>query len=199
MSQPFTQTETTTKPADRKLEPLTENLNTTSSSGGSNSGLVGAGCGGSTSHGVSPSLSWAGLLTTAQATQVAALAAQVGGRLRFAHGDVTARKTRAQQAPDGMVLIDWEWARPLPRGVRRRLFLWFSLVDVPGGRAHVEAAVGGGDARRLLLCALNALTSSGISSGMCLYHFAAGHLATKDELVNRLLQLISKAVRRRCR
>ena len=67
---------------------------------------------------------------------MAALAAQVSERLRFAHGDVTARNVL--QAPDGMVLIDWGWAGLYPEAYDEA-FLWFSLVDVPGGGAHVEA------------------------------------------------------------
>jgi thiosulfate reductase cytochrome b subunit len=38
------------------------------------------------------------------------------------------------------VLIDWEWAGLYPAGYELA-FLWFSLVDVPGARDKVAAAV----------------------------------------------------------
>jgi hypothetical protein len=46
--------------------------------------------------------------------------------------------------PDGPVLIDWEWAGLYPPGYDLA-FLWFSLVDVPGGRRHVETMVDTGE------------------------------------------------------
>src|SRR5206468_1122733 len=56
----------------------------------------------------------------------------------FSHGDITARNVL--RGPDRPVLIDWEWAGLYPRGWDLA-FLWFTLVDVPGGRQRVEAVV----------------------------------------------------------
>jgi hypothetical protein len=56
-------------------------------------------------------------------------------RLRFAHGDVTARNVL--RAADGeLVLIDWEWSGLFPAGYERAFF-WFSLVDLPAERERV--------------------------------------------------------------
>jgi Ser/Thr protein kinase RdoA (MazF antagonist) len=56
----------------------------------------------------------------------------------FAHGDITARNVL--DGPDGPVLIDWEWAGLYPDGYELA-FVWFALVDRPGGREAVEAAI----------------------------------------------------------
>lgn len=59
--------------------------------------------------------------------------------LRFAHADITARNVLRDRA-GRLVLIDWEWAGLFPPSYDLA-FLWFSLIDVPGGRARVEAAI----------------------------------------------------------
>ena len=50
------------------------------------------------------------------------------------------RQERARDADGRLALIDWEWAGLYPTGYELA-FLWFSLVEVPGGRARVESAV----------------------------------------------------------
>ena len=81
----------------------------------------------------------AGLLRPSEADALAALAARPVVKWSFAHGDVTARNVLKDTA-GGLALIDWEWAGLYPAGYELA-FLWFSLVEVPGGRAEVEAAV----------------------------------------------------------
>lgn len=81
----------------------------------------------------------AGLLTEGDAEMLRALVARRPPRLRFAHGDVTARNI-LRTGTDDVVLIDWEWAGLYPEGYELA-FLWYSLVDVPGARDTVEAAV----------------------------------------------------------
>jgi hypothetical protein len=56
----------------------------------------------------------------------------------FAHGDITPRNVL--DGPDGLVLIDWEWAGLYPDGYELA-FLWFVLVDRPGGREAVESQI----------------------------------------------------------
>jgi hypothetical protein len=93
-----------------------------------------------------------GLLDDGQAAALARLASSGGPRLRFAHGDVTARNVL--RTSDGeLVLIDWEWAGLYPPGYERA-FLWLSLVDVPGGRDAVEASVPAADEAGFLLSAV---------------------------------------------
>ena len=70
---------------------------------------------------------------------MAALAARPVVKWSFAHGDVTARNA-LRDADGRLALIDWEWAGLYPTGYELA-FLWFSLVEVPGGRARVESAV----------------------------------------------------------
>jgi hypothetical protein len=83
----------------------------------------------------------------------------------------------------GLAIIDWEWAGLYPEGYDSA-FLWFSLGDRPGGRAHVEGSLQT-DEQSFLLCALL----------IQLWHlqlyvppqFRARHLATSSELVGRLV------------
>jgi aminoglycoside phosphotransferase (APT) family kinase protein len=77
-----------------------------------------------------------GLLSSNETAALLVVARQVHRRLRFAHGDVTARNVIV--GPDGFVLIDWEWAGLYPQEYELA-FLWYSLVDVEQGRARVEA------------------------------------------------------------
>jgi 8-oxo-dGTP diphosphatase len=80
-----------------------------------------------------------GLLSPAEADALAALAARPAVKWAFAHGDVTARNV-LRDADGRLALIDWEWAGLYPAGYELA-FLWFSLVEVAGGRAKVESAV----------------------------------------------------------
>jgi hypothetical protein len=124
----------------------------------------------------------AGLLTDGQATQLVAIADRVHTRLRFGHGDLTARNVLV--GPDGLALIDWEWAGLYPDGYELAFF-WFSLVDVEHGRARVEEHLDT-DQRAFLLSALL----------VQLWHlhwyvpstFRDKHLSTRDELITRLFQ-----------
>lgn len=77
-----------------------------------------------------------GDLTAAQAAHVRRRTEGVA--LCFAHGDVTARNVIA--GPDGLVLIDWEWAGVFPAGWDLAV-LWFTLAHAPGGRDAVVAAM----------------------------------------------------------
>jgi hypothetical protein len=60
------------------------------------------------------------------------------GPFVFAHGDITPRNV--MRGAEGPVLIDFEWAGTYPPDYELA-FLWFVLVDLDGGRAHVEATV----------------------------------------------------------
>ena len=83
---------------------------------------------------------------------------------------------------DEVALIDWEWAGLYPDGFDAA-FLWFTLGEVEGGRTRVEQSVGNPES--FLLCALL----------IQLWHlqlyvpteFRARHLATRDELLDRLI------------
>jgi Ser/Thr protein kinase RdoA (MazF antagonist) len=112
-----------------------------------------------------------------------ALASAVPGlRLRwvFAHGDVTPRNVL--RGRDGPVLIDWEWAGLYPDSYELA-FLWFVLADLPEARRMVAADIEG-DARGFWFCALLIqLLHLEWMAGP----FRIRHLATKDELVSRLL------------
>lgn len=103
------------------------------------------------------------------------------------HGDITARNVMRSATTGEAVLIDWEWAARYPRGWDLA-FLWFSLVDSPGGRAEVEAAVPPRDEawfwRSALLVQLLHLTLSGLRPGT---PFRPAHERTRDELVERVL------------
>ena len=124
----------------------------------------------------------AGLLEHGKVAALLPLARRTASRLSFAHGDVTARNVL--DGDDGLVLIDWEWAGLYPTGYDLA-FLWYSLVDVPGGRAQVEASADAGIDEPTLL--LNALLIQ-------LWHlhwylpadFRPKHEATRDELLQRL-------------
>jgi phosphotransferase family enzyme len=122
----------------------------------------------------------AGLLTDSEADQLLGLARSVHAALRFGHGDLTARNVMA--GPDGLTLIDWEWAGLYPDGYELA-FLWFSLVDVDGGRARVEQRVDGDD-RAFLLSAL--LIQLWHLHWYVPAEFRAKHLATRDGLIARL-------------
>ena len=80
-----------------------------------------------------------GLLNEADAEALGQLAYRSGLKWHFAHGDVTARNV-LRDASGRSVLIDWEWAGIYPAGYELA-FLWSSLVNLPAGRAKVEAAV----------------------------------------------------------
>jgi Ser/Thr protein kinase RdoA (MazF antagonist) len=123
-----------------------------------------------------------GLLDRQEADRLIAIARRVHARTTFAHGDLTARNVLRDQ--HGLVLIDWEWGGLYPDGYELA-FLWYSLVDVPGGRALVEAHIAG-DPTAFFLSALV----------IQLWHLQwyvpaehrAKHLATRDDLIARLLQ-----------
>jgi aminoglycoside phosphotransferase (APT) family kinase protein len=78
------------------------------------------------------------LLRERDAQQIAVTASPGVSRWSFAHGDVTARNVlRSHDGP--LVLIDWEWAGLYPP-LYDLAFLRFSLIDLPGGRAAIDAA-----------------------------------------------------------
>jgi hypothetical protein len=122
-----------------------------------------------------------GVLDGRDAGALAGLARRHHTRLRFAHGDLVVRNVLRQGAD--VALIDWEWAGLYPAGYDDAIF-WFSLQDVDGGRARVEQAVVVDEASFLL----SALVIE-------LWHlqwyvpaeFRARHLATRDQLVQRLV------------
>jgi hypothetical protein len=105
----------------------------------------------------------------------------------FAHGDVTARNVVKCDSDGRLVLLDWEWAGWYPRGWELA-FLWYTLVDLPGGRAAVEAAVPRRDEawfwRSALLVQLRHLGLPGLAPGSPFRH---RHLAMRDELLARVL------------
>jgi hypothetical protein len=107
----------------------------------------------------------------------------------FGHGDITARNVLRSSTTADAVLIDWEWAGRYPRGWDLA-FLWFTLVDLPGGRASVEAAVPAADLawfwRSALLVQLLHLSLAGLQPGS---PFRPKHEHMRDELVERVLQL----------
>jgi hypothetical protein len=92
-----------------------------------------------------------GLITKADAEALASLAARTRGNWAFAHGDITARNVLRDPAGN-LALIDWEWAGLYPAGYDLA-FLWFSLVQVPNGRARVEAVLPADSELGLLLSA----------------------------------------------
>jgi hypothetical protein len=93
-----------------------------------------------------------GLLDARDALLLRRLVERVPPRLRFAHGDITARNV-LRDATGELVLIDWEWAGLYPEGYDLA-FLWFSLLDLEGGRAAVEAVVPEQQRRWFVLCSL---------------------------------------------
>jgi aminoglycoside phosphotransferase (APT) family kinase protein len=90
-----------------------------------------------------------GLIGDADAAALSLLAANAWLKWRFAHGDITARNV-LRDSQGRLVLIDWEWAGMYPAGYELA-FLWFSLLNVPGARAKVAAAVPGHDQAGFLL------------------------------------------------
>jgi hypothetical protein len=122
----------------------------------------------------------AGLLDDNEASALLALARQRHRKLRFAHGDVTARNVLAHE--NGLALIDWEWAGLYPPGYDAA-FLWFSLGEVEGGRAHIERSLKI-DEQTFLLCAL--LIELWHLQWYIPPDFRKPHLATRDELLRRL-------------
>jgi Phosphotransferase enzyme family len=92
-----------------------------------------------------------GLISPADAAALAALAARPDLKWSFAHGDITARNV-VQDARGHVALIDWEWAGLYPAGYDLA-FLWFSLIDLPGGRDTARAVVPGSSAAGFLLSA----------------------------------------------
>lgn len=70
-----------------------------------------------------------------------ALALRPGVKWGFAHGDITARNV-LRDYDSNLALVNWEWAGIYPVGYDLA-FLWFSLAQVPEGRAEVEGAVPG--------------------------------------------------------
>jgi hypothetical protein len=102
-------------------------------------------------------------------------------RLRFGHGDLTARNVLRHG--DDVALIDWEWAGLYPTGYDEA-FLWFSLQDLHGGRARVEQAASV-DEPSFLLSAL--LVQLWHLQWYVPAEFRPAHLATRDELIGRLL------------
>jgi hypothetical protein len=107
----------------------------------------------------------------------------------FGHGDVTARNVLRETTSGDLVLVDWEWAARYPRPWDLA-FLWFTLVDLPGGREEVEAAVPADDEawfwRSALLVQLLHLTLFARQPG---HPYAAKHERLRDELVERVLAL----------
>lgn len=93
-----------------------------------------------------------GLLAAADAQLLRDVITRVPPRLRFAHGDITARNVLRASTGE-LVLIDWEWAGLYPEGYDLA-FLWFSLLDLDGGRAAVEAVVPERQRRWFVLSAL---------------------------------------------
>jgi len=122
----------------------------------------------------------AGLLDGDQASDLIALARATHRRARFAHGDLTARNVL--DGPIGLTLIDWEWAGLYPEGYELA-FLWFSLVEVEGGRARVEA-LADCDERAFLLSAL--LVQLWHLQWYVPQEFRDKHLVTRDQLMARL-------------
>jgi hypothetical protein len=121
----------------------------------------------------------AGLLRDEQAAHLTAIATRAHTKLRFAHGDMTARNVLLSTR--GLVLIDWEWAGRYPAGYDHA-FLWFSLIDAPASRSAVERRVDANDGFWLsaLLIELWHLQS------LVPAEFREQHLAVRDELLVRL-------------
>jgi hypothetical protein len=93
-----------------------------------------------------------GLITNRDAVAITALADRCSSGWQFAHGDLTARNVLRDSA-GALWLIDWEWAGLYPAGYDLA-FLWFSLIDLPGGRAQVQAAIPAGREASFLLSAI---------------------------------------------
>ena len=122
-----------------------------------------------------------GLLTDSQVANLLDIASRVRTKPRFSHGDLTARNVLC--GPDGLVLIDWEWAGLYPDGYDLA-FLWFSLVDVDHGRERVERHLGTSAEPPFLLSAL--LIQLWHLQWYVPARFRDRHLATRDGLIDRL-------------
>jgi len=122
----------------------------------------------------------AGLLDDREAAALVEVARQRHRKLRFSHGDVTARNVLAHDHE--LALIDWEWAGLYPDGYDAA-FLWFSLGEVEGGRARIEH-LAGANRQSFMLCAL--LIELWHLQWYIPPDFRATHLATRDELLERL-------------
>ena len=122
----------------------------------------------------------AGLLDNRETPALVQLARKRHRKLRFAHGDVTARNVLAHEG--NVALIDWEWAGLYPPGYDAA-FLWFSLGEVEGRRAHVERSLHV-DRESFLLCAL--LIELWHLQWYLPPEFRDPHLATRDALLDRL-------------
>jgi hypothetical protein len=122
-----------------------------------------------------------GLISTRDAAAILALANRCNRGWQFAHGDLTARNVLRDRA-GALWLIDWEWAGLYPAGYDLA-FLWFSLIDLPGGRAQVQAAV---PARRETSFLLSAIIIQLLHQQMWLGRptpFVANHRRTLDALL----------------
>ena len=123
-----------------------------------------------------------------QAARFRRLAVEDPPALVFGHGDITARNVLRSSVTGQAVLIDWEWAGRYPRGWDLA-FLWFTLVDLPGGRAAVEAVVPPRDEawfwRSALLVQVLHLSMWRRHAGS--FPFLAKHERLRDELVERVL------------
>ena len=128
-----------------------------------------------------------GVLPASVAASVERQAADDPPVIVFGHGDITARNVMRSSVTGDAVLIDWEWAGRYPRGWDLA-FVWLSLVDVPGGRAHVERAIPPEDDawfwRSALLLQVLHLDLWVGRTGLA---FRAAHERTRDELVERVL------------
>ena len=131
----------------------------------------------------------AGVISQSVSERVGAAARGHRPQLRFSHGDLTARNVLRSDR-SGLVLIDWEWAGLYPIGYDAA-FLWFSLVDVDGGRARVAAATPDGAEPWFWVSALLIeLFHLQIYAGRPeLAAVMPRHLSTRDELVDRVLGL----------
>jgi hypothetical protein len=129
-----------------------------------------------------------GHLTGVDADGIQRAAAREPPRLRFAHGDLTARNVLRSSAGE-LVVIDWEWAGLYPVGYEAA-FLWFSLVDVPGARARVERSVPPVATGWFWLSALciQLVHLSLYTPRPELSEMLGRHRATRDELVERIVK-----------
>lgn len=123
-----------------------------------------------------------GLLSADQARRLQYLAQRLHTKYRFGHGDITARNVLWAGPGTPHVVIDWEWAGLYPAGYDHA-FLWFSLVDTPGGRERVEQHLPVAPQSFLLSALLVQLWHLQWYTPAA---FRAKHLATRDELLQRL-------------
>jgi hypothetical protein len=128
----------------------------------------------------------AGAVSPAVACEVRRQAADDPPDIVFGHGDITARNV-LRDGDGTAVLIDWEWAARYPRPWDLA-FLWFTLVDLPDGRAEVEAAVPADEQpwfwRSALLVQLLHLSFFERRPD---FPFLRKHRRLRDELVERVL------------